>query len=132
MVQTLLPASVALYSYLDAAKDLLLASLEIYAELNNISVINGVCATFHSGTAETDMIEKGARTTLDVFDVPLATLAPQFAMLATDYLAFKSNGGGRKRVGKGVSCTNVPLGKSAHFDSRSVCWESTSDNGKGQ
>ncbi len=41
-VQTLLPASIALDANLDAPEDDLLASLEVDAKLNNISIIDGV------------------------------------------------------------------------------------------
>lgn len=48
IVQALLPPTVALYANLDAAKDYLFTSFEVDAELNHISIIDGIWATLNS------------------------------------------------------------------------------------
>lgn len=60
LVQTLLPTSVAFNPDLDTAEDCLLAALEVYSKLDNISVVDRVNTTFHTRAAKSDMVEEGA------------------------------------------------------------------------
>ena len=50
IVETLLPATVTLDANLDTSEDDLLATLEVYAKLNNVAIINRVRPTFDAGT----------------------------------------------------------------------------------
>ena len=91
LIRSLLPAAVHLDSNLDAAENDLFASLEIDAQLHNIAVLDRVGARLGVWTAEADVIEKGARTALDVLDEPLASVAPQFAVSTADDLALEAH-----------------------------------------
>lgn len=48
VVQALLPSAIAFYANLDAAEDNLFTSFEVDAELNHISIIDGIWPAFHS------------------------------------------------------------------------------------
>lgn len=94
LIQTLLPSSVALDTYLDTTEDLFLTTLEIYSELDDISVVDRICATLHAWAAKSDVVEKGSGAALDIFDEPLSVLEPQLAVPTTDNLALETNRGG--------------------------------------
>jgi hypothetical protein len=131
LVQTLLPASVALYADLDTTENDLFSTLEIDTQLDDITVVEGKRAALHARTAQTHMIQKGAGTALDVFDEPLAIVAPELAMPATDDLALETNGGCRLctclRIGGLIS-----LRVSANLDSLTRSGDCAGDDGKGE
>ena len=92
LVQALLPTSVAFDADLYASEDDLFASFEVDSQLDDIAVIDRIRTTLHAGTAQTDVVEEGAGTTLDILDEPLTIVAPQFAVSPADDLALESNG----------------------------------------
>lgn len=60
LVQRLLPAAVALDTNLDAAKDHLLSTAEVYSELDDITIFYAERLRLDVGLAEPDVVEKGA------------------------------------------------------------------------
>lgn len=92
LVQALLPTSVAFDTNLDTTEDDLFSTFKINAQLNDITIVERVCTTLHAWTAQAHMIQKGAGTTLNVFDEPLTIVAPELTMPATDDLALEANG----------------------------------------
>ena len=131
LVQTLLPASIALNTNLDTTEDDFLSTLKINTQLDDIAIIQGKCTALHSWTAQTNMIQEGTRTTLDIFDEPLTIVAPELAMPATDDLALETNGGCRLctclRIGSLIS-----LRVSANLDALTCSGDCASDDGKGE
>ena len=93
LVQALLPTPVAFHSDLNTAEYLLLAALEIYSELYNVTVVHGISTALHAGAAEAHVIEKGAGAALDILDEPLAAVAPHLAVPAADDLALEADRG---------------------------------------
>ena len=91
LIQALLPTSVTLDTDLNTTKDDLFSTLKVDTQLDNITVVEGVCTALHAWTAQANMVQKGAGTTLNVFDKPLTIVAPEFAMPATDNLALEAN-----------------------------------------
>ena len=94
VVQTLLPASIALDPDLHAAENDFLATFEVNAELYDIAVVYRVRARLDARTRQPDVIEKGARRGLDVFYVPLARSTPELAMPSRDDFALEAHGQG--------------------------------------
>ena len=84
VVEALLPAPIDFDTHLDASEDHFLPALEIYTELNYVSVIDGKRLRFDARRAESDMIEKSSRGALYVFDIPLSALTPKLAVSSTD------------------------------------------------
>lgn len=91
IVQTLLPSAVAFDADLDTPEDDFLTTFEIYSELDDVTVINGVRSALDAGTGESDMVEEGAGAGFDVFDVPLTTSAPELAVAARDDFRFEAD-----------------------------------------
>jgi len=56
VVETLLPAAVALYTDLDTSEDDLLAAFEVYAELDDIAIVDRVWSALHAGTREAHVV----------------------------------------------------------------------------
>jgi hypothetical protein len=84
VVQALLPAAVALNTNLHTSEDDLLATLEVYSKLDNISVVNRVWSALDAGTRKTHVVQERARAGLDIFDVPLSACTPELAVAARD------------------------------------------------
>jgi len=82
VVQTLLPSAVALDADLHTPKDDFLTTFEIYSKLDDVAIINGIWSALDAGAREPDVVEEGAGTRLDVFDVPLTAGAPKLAVAA--------------------------------------------------
>ena len=131
LVQTLLPASIALNANLDTTEDDFLSTLEVDTQLDDIAIIQGKRTALHSWTAQTNMVQEGTRTTLDVFDEPLTVVAPELTMPATDNLALETNGSCRLctclRIGGLIS-----LRVSANLDALACSGDCTSDDGEGE
>lgn len=131
LVQALLPTSVALNANLDTAEDDLFSTLKVDTQLDNITVVEGICTTLHARTAQAHMIQKGAGTTLDVFDEPLTIITPELAMPATDDFALETN-----RSCRFGSCLRidslVPFGVSADLYSLTSSSYCACDDGKGE
>lgn len=91
----ILPSAIELEPHLDAAKDHFLTTLEINAELDNVTVVDGKGLALLGRRAEANVVEKGARGAFDVLDIPLAVFVPKLAMPAADDLALEANVGSR-------------------------------------
>ena len=61
------------------------------------------------------MVEECARRALDILDIPLAFLEPEFAMAAADDLALEADGGRRGSVCRDRGM-DFPFGVPANFD----------------
>jgi hypothetical protein len=79
-VQLILPSSVELQPHLDAPENHLLTALEVNTKLYNIAIIDRIWPALSAGRAQADVVEKRARRTLNIFDVPFAALKPELAM----------------------------------------------------
>lgn len=77
------------------------------------------------------MVQKGAGTALNVFDEPLAIVAPELAMPATDNLALETDRScclcTRLRIGSLIS-----FGVSANLDSLTCSGDCAGDDRKGE
>lgn len=75
------------------------------------------------------MVEKGARTTLNVLDVPFAILVPELAVPSTHNLALKPYGRRRRHVAGDIGLV-VSFRVSAYADHFIASWERTRDGGE--
>jgi len=91
LIQTLLPASVALDANLDATENDFFSTFEIDTELDDITIVEWKCTALHARTAQAHMVQERAGTTFDVFDEPLAVVAPELAMPAANNFALEAN-----------------------------------------
>lgn len=132
LVEAFLPGSVAFYAHLDAAEDDFLAAFEVDAELDNVAVIHGVGSAFCPGCAETDVIEEGAGTALNVPDVPLVVAAPELAMPARDDFALEADWLHIIRVLLSRRSLVVSLGVSANSNYCILSWQVTADDRESQ
>jgi hypothetical protein len=92
VVETLLPAAVAFYANLDTSENDLLATLEVYAKLDNISIVDGVWSALDTRTWQAHVVEESSRAGLDIFDVPLSACTPEFAVAAGNDFWLEANG----------------------------------------
>lgn len=76
LIQAFLPATVTLYPYFHTSENDLFAPFEVYAELYDIAVVDRIRTTLHTGTTQSHVVEKCARTALDVLYKPLPVLTP--------------------------------------------------------
>jgi hypothetical protein len=93
-VEFTLPVSVQLKSHFHTAKDHLLAALEVYPQLHNVTIVDREGFGLGTGRAQSDVVEKCARAALHVLNEPLAILVPELTVPPTDDLALKSYGRG--------------------------------------
>lgn len=93
LVLSLLPAAVTLDAYPDASKDHLLSTAEIDAQLDDVTVPDGIKPGFHVGLAQAHPVQEGPRRAPDIFDVPLAVGVGELAMFPADHLRLESDGG---------------------------------------
>lgn len=107
LVQTFLPAAIALHSDLNTAEYLLFAAFEVYSELDDIAVIDGIGTRLHARAAEAYMVEKCAGTALDVLYEPLSPFAPQLAVPPTDNFTFETDRSGGEGIAEGVCSAAV-------------------------
>lgn len=117
VIETLLPASVALDPDLDAPEDHLLATTEVNAQLDNISIANNIWLALDAGLTETDMIQESAGAAANVLDMPLAITTPELTMPPADDLALESHRSPRGRAGRRfvrIASGRVPLRVPAH------------------
>ena len=98
LVQSLLPAAIALNSNLHTAKDHFLSTSKVYSELDNVSILYPERLGFDVGLAQPNVVEECPRRALDVLDVPAPVFAPELAMLPADDLGLEANGCGRGRI----------------------------------
>lgn len=79
-VESLLPATIALYPDLDAPEDHLFSTTEVYSKLDDVSIFDLEWLALLIRLAQADMVQEGARGALNVFDPPFSVLAPQLAV----------------------------------------------------
>lgn len=80
LVQLVLPAAVQLQAHLDTSKDHLLASLEVYTQLDDIPIIDREWLRFLPGRAQSYMIEERATAALHIPYVPLPFFVPKLTV----------------------------------------------------
>lgn len=112
-IQLVLPATVQFESHLHASKDHLLAALEVDAKLDDVAIVDGERLGFGARGAQSDVVQKGARAALDIFDIPLAAFVPELAVPSAHDFALKADGCCRGHVDWDVGGV-VSLGISAH------------------
>lgn len=98
VIQSLLPPPVTLDPDLYTPKYHLLTSPEIDSELHHISIINRIGSAFNTRWTQPEMIQKRARRTLHILNIPLTILAPKFTMSPTDDLGLEAYGCGGGHV----------------------------------
>lgn len=99
-----MPSAVQLHAHLNAAKDHLLASLEVDAKLDNIAIVHRERLALSARLRKADVVQKCATGRFHVLDVPAVVLVPELAMTATDNLGLEADM--RRR---GYICTDIGL-----------------------
>ncbi len=91
LVWLLLPCPVTFYANLDASKDHLFSSPEIYSKLADVAVLDGKLPGFGIWLTQSDVVQEGAGRACNIFDVPLTIDEAELAVLSTDYLALEAH-----------------------------------------
>ncbi len=60
VIQRLLPSPITFQSYLDTPKDHLLAALEVYTQLYNVTILYWKARRFEPWLAQSYMVQKGS------------------------------------------------------------------------
>ena len=89
--RSMLPSLVEFNSDFHASKNHLLTALEVNTELHNITIVYRKWLGLCSRRTESNVIQKSARRTLDIFDIPLSPRAPEFTVASTDHFRLETN-----------------------------------------
>lgn len=130
-IQCFLPTPVAFHSDLDTAENHLLPAAEVDTQLYNVAIFDRKGSGLDAWLTESDVVQKGAGGAFDVFNVPLAIGAPEFAVFPANDLGLEAYGSSRWDVGRRV-WSSVTLRVSSDSDDGVLRWKCSRHGRKDQ